>query len=310
MELRHLRYFVAVAEEGSFTRAARRSHVAQPALSRQIKDLEAEVGVTLFHRTPRGVLLTPAGAAFLVESRQALARAAQAVDSARDAAGQEGSSLRFAHGELYAHVAHVAKLLAAFRDAHAQVRLQVLGQSDARTHDALRERGVNVGCVFVGEWPAAGLEGHRLLDSSATGVLLPASHPLAAKQAVHMAELRDLRWLGSTPERLPRLAETLEAALRERGLVPERAPDLPGASPFIQIAAGGAWALASELMGAPYRDGSTGVVYRPIVEPPIPGWLALVWLPPPTPAVRLLVDLARRMGMTMGDGDDTPARIA
>src|SRR2546423_15621748 len=69
MELRHFRYFVAVAEEHSFAHAARRLRVAQPALSKQIRDLETELGVTLFERLPRGVRLTPAGGAFLADAR-------------------------------------------------------------------------------------------------------------------------------------------------------------------------------------------------------------------------------------------------
>src|SRR2546426_11623406 len=69
MELRHFRYFVAVAEEHSFAHAARRLRVAQPALSKQIRDLETELGVTLFERLPRGVRLTPAGGGFLADAR-------------------------------------------------------------------------------------------------------------------------------------------------------------------------------------------------------------------------------------------------
>src|SRR5258707_15780170 len=87
MELRHLRYFVAVAEEGSLTVAAeRRLHTAQPSLSRQIRDLEDEVGVPLMTRSARGVELTAAGRAFLDHARLALGQAAAAVESARRAA--------------------------------------------------------------------------------------------------------------------------------------------------------------------------------------------------------------------------------
>jgi len=79
MELRHFRYFVAVADERSFAQAARRLRVAQPALSKQVRDLEGELGVTLFHRLPRGVRLTRAGETFLIEARGTLDAAARAV---------------------------------------------------------------------------------------------------------------------------------------------------------------------------------------------------------------------------------------
>src|SRR6059058_1857407 len=100
MELRHLRYFVAVAEERSFVNAARRVRVAQPAISKQIHDLEGELGVALFHRLPRGVRLTRAGETFLVDARRTLDAAEHAVVSARGAAEGGVSDLAFAHGEL------------------------------------------------------------------------------------------------------------------------------------------------------------------------------------------------------------------
>src|SRR5205807_1633838 len=91
MELRHLRYFVAVAEERSFVNAARRVRVAQPALSKQIHDLERELGVALFHRLPRGVRLTRAGGTFLVHARRTLDAAERAVASTRGAAEVGGA---------------------------------------------------------------------------------------------------------------------------------------------------------------------------------------------------------------------------
>ena len=106
LELRPLWYFVAVAEQGSFVQAARRLRVAQPALSKQIRDLEGELGVTLFERLPRGVQLTRAGEAFLAHARVTLEAAARAVASARDAANG-GSALEFAHGGPVSVVAQV-----------------------------------------------------------------------------------------------------------------------------------------------------------------------------------------------------------
>src|SRR5207244_4436219 len=118
MELRHLRYFVAVAEERSFIGAAARLRVAQPALSKQIRDLEIELGTVLLERGPRGVYLTTAGRAFLVEARHTLDVASHAVASARGAAVGRDSPLRFAHGELAAYGIRIERLLASFRDAN------------------------------------------------------------------------------------------------------------------------------------------------------------------------------------------------
>src|SRR5256885_16694676 len=117
MELRHLRYFVSVAEQGSFVQAARRLRVAQPALSKQIRDLEGELGVTLFERLPRGVQLTRAGEAFLAHARVTLEAAARAVASARAAATDGGSALEFAPGQLAVETPISEHLPAAVRGA-------------------------------------------------------------------------------------------------------------------------------------------------------------------------------------------------
>src|SRR5688572_10759240 len=115
MELRHLRYFVAVAEEGSLTVAAeRRLHTAQPSLSRQLRDLELEVGAQLFIRSSRGVELTQAGRAFLEHARLALQAAAEAVAAARRAARppKTSFSVGFLTGqevEWLRHVTHVLR---------------------------------------------------------------------------------------------------------------------------------------------------------------------------------------------------------
>src|SRR4051812_12789789 len=97
VELRHLRYFIAVAEELHFGRAAARSHVAQPALSQQIKQLETELGVMLLARTKRRVTLTEPGRLFLVEARRALAQVAIAEDTARRANAGEAGRLRIGY---------------------------------------------------------------------------------------------------------------------------------------------------------------------------------------------------------------------
>src|SRR5438128_6583125 len=311
MELRHLRYFVAVAEELGFARAARRLHVAQPALSKQIHDLETELGVALFERLPRGVRLTRAGEAFFIEARNTLDGAVRAIATARGASEDRASTLRFAHGELSLYAATLEGLLATFRGVHPEVKLRVSSQSDVEIYRALRERTVDVACVFLARYPVTGFGAHRLIDCATTGVLLPASHPLAAKPSVRLAELQTLTWLHSASQRWPGFLEAFEEALQDRGLLPQRRRERPKEAPShnLLIAAGEAWALASEAIATPYRTGSQAIVYRPFVEPPIPCWLPLVWLPEASAAVQQLIDVARRDG-AVGDADATarPAR--
>lgn len=304
MELRHLRYFVAVSEERSFVHAAQRLRVAQPALSRQIRDLEAEVGATLFERLPRGVRLTPAGEAFLPDAHAALGSAARAMNNARGAAERRTSVLQFAHGELAGYTVMAERLLAAYRSVHPRAEVQITSQGDGETFEALTAGRVDVACIFTAEWPVTGFGAHRLIDCAVTGVLMPASHPLAAALTVRLGDLRELTWLQSGPQRWPGFMTVLERELRERGLVPrrleQRAKGMPAAN--MQIAAGSAWSLVTETVAAPYRGtGSTAIVYRPIAEPPIPCWLALVWREPACPAVQDLVRVAKDMGLTQPD---------
>src|SRR5436190_3863867 len=310
MELRHLRYFVAVAEELGFARAAGRLHVAQPALSKQIRDLEAELGVALFERLPRGVRLTRAGEAFLTEARNTLDGAVRAIATARGASESRATTLHFAHGELSLYAATIESLLATFRAAYPEVHVRVSSQTDGESYRALRDRTVDVACVFLARWPVTGFGAHRLVDCATTGVLLPASHPLAAKPAVRLAELQNLTWLHSSPQRWPGFFRIIEDALRDRGLVPLRSRERPKETPSanVQIAAGETWALASEAIAAPYRTTPTAIVYRRFVEPPIPCWIALVWRPNAPRLVQHRLAVARPLGGAMQDPRGT--RIA
>ena len=302
MELRHLRYFVAAAEERSFVQAARRLRIAQPALSKQVRDLERELGVELLERLPRGVRLTPAGEAFLAEARITLEAAGRAVACAR-ASSSHFQDLRFAHGELAAYTSTIEGLLAGFRDRHPDTPVRVLSQSDREAHRSLRARDIEVAAIFTAEWPLEGVEACRIIDCRTTGVLLPARHPLAAKPAVRLAELGTLTWLHSAPHRWPGFIARFEEALRRRGLNPDQQRPRHSETPAsnLPIAAGETWALASEAIAAPYQAASQAIAYRPFVEPPIPCWIALVWLPDAAPAVRQLVEVAQAMGLSVDE---------
>ncbi len=215
--------------------------------------------------------------------------------SAREAGKDGGSELRFAHGELAVYTAIIEDLLAAFRNAHPEAQVQVSSKSDADTFQALREGEVDIASVFVAEWPVAGFDALRIVDCTTTGVMLPASHPLAAGSSVRLADLRDLTWLHSSPQRWPGFFRTIDAALRDRGLVPTRRRERPKETPSsnVQIASGETWALATEAIAARYRTEPSAIVYRPFVEPPIPCWVALVWRPKAPRVVHDLVDVAR-----------------
>jgi len=210
MELRHLRYFVAVAEEGSFLRAAGRLRVAQPALSKQIRDLEREVGVKLFERLPRGTRVTRAGEQFLGNARSALESATRAVTTARRTDSATG--LKFAHSDLYVYTPVLLKLLAAFRHASPETPVRVVRVNEVDQHAALREHRIDVAAGFVPTWPVPGLEALQLADCAVTGVLLPATHPLAAERRIRLRDLSDLVWLHPSQHTRPELYRALRTA--------------------------------------------------------------------------------------------------
>ncbi len=308
MELRHLRYFVAVAEEGSFLGAASRLRVAQPALSKQIHDLEHEVGVKLFERRPRGTRVTPAGEEFLRHARQTLESAARAVATARKTASATGLTL--ALGDVYVYTPVLLKLLAAFRHESPETPVRVVRVHDADQAAALREHRIDVAAMFVGTLPVPGLEAVQLADCTITGVLLPSSHPIADQERIRLRDLHDLLWLHPSQRTRPEVYRVLRSALESRGLVPARHLGRRGdIAANVAIAGGDAWALANPTVAAVYADLEGSIVYRPFVDPPIPLWYALVWRhDSSSPLLETLVEVARRLAAPTATAAPVPAQ--
>ena len=186
MELRHLRYFVAVVEEGSLTTAAeRRLHTSQPSLSRQIRDLEDEVGAELLSRSVHGVELTAAGKAFLDHARLALMQADAAVEAARKAA-QPGKKT-FAIGFQTGHEMNwLPRAMHVLRDELKNVDVTVSSGYSPDLAEALVRGRLDV--AFLRVEPGYDL-GYHVVDREPLIVLMPNDHRLAAKQAIHPREL-------------------------------------------------------------------------------------------------------------------------
>jgi len=194
VELRHLRYFVAVAEEGTLTRAGERLHVAQQGLSKQIAELEQELGVRLFDRVPRGVRLTAAGKAFLTEARLILTHAERAAALARAAARETRSEVRVGsveHGST--HEVVMAAHLALEREAAAgssHFRSVVTHMSSVQQLEALVATRIDVAVVHGPLTVADGLSCEEIADQTIVGVIVAADHPLAAHETIPAAALR------------------------------------------------------------------------------------------------------------------------
>ncbi len=178
VELRHLRYFVAVAEEQNVTRAAARLHVSQPPLSRQVRDLENEIGVALFDHGPKAVRLTEAGRAFLDEARAVLRRAEQAVETAKAVAEGRKGELHIGYApSLTAEL--LPRALKAFQQSHPDVRVQLHDLSTREMLRGLREGRLHA-ALLIRVTPRA-LDGlvFEELRRYAVRVVMSPSHPLA-----------------------------------------------------------------------------------------------------------------------------------
>ncbi len=181
MELRHLRYFVAVAEDLNFRRAAERLHVAQPPLSRQIRDLEEEIGHPLFDRDRGGVRLTDAGRLFYRGARRTLEEAAGAIESAREAARGRLGELNVGNiGAL--SIAVVPASLAAFRRTHPQVEVNLLELGRDQMIEDLAEGRLDLALVSETAALRPGMECECVLENSVM-IVMAASHPLARASA-------------------------------------------------------------------------------------------------------------------------------
>jgi DNA-binding transcriptional LysR family regulator len=188
MELRQLRYLVALADECHFTRAAAREHIAQPALSQQIRRLEAEVGLALVERTTRRVALTGAGELLVARARRILAEVDDAQAELGTLAGVKGG--RLAVGALHTMgPVDLSLLLAAFHRNHPAVDLTVREQSSEELAEMLRDDVIDLAFLSVTERiQSRGLELHRLVTEELVAVL-PPHHALADRDGVTMTEL-------------------------------------------------------------------------------------------------------------------------
>jgi len=185
-ELRHLRCFLRLAEELHFSRAAERLHMAQPALSRAIRELEAAVGTKLLDRTTRSARLTAAGQLFQGECRAALDRIERAVTEARRVASGMSGELRIGYMD-FAINGMLPELVRAFRDRQPDIRLDLRYMPTTLQQEALLERRIDVG-FMIGSFEAAPMTSH-LLDEDHYAALLPAEHPLASAAGVTLAAL-------------------------------------------------------------------------------------------------------------------------
>ena len=286
MELRHLRYFAEVARTCHFGRAAQRLHIAQPALSQSVRQLEAELDVTLFTRTTRQVALTPAGEFLQGEVERILAAVDDAVRGAqRLAAGRHGLLRLGLTGTAgFSHLPRIARLL---QQELPGVALEIAADQLTPTQcDALRAGSLDLGLLRP---PAtgAGIE-LRTVATEPLVLALPADHRLAGAPSIALADLRDEPFVAYDST-----SSAVDAAVtrscRDAGFVPRREHRAPGTSALLAlVAAGLGVALAPAGIAALHLD---GVVVRE-VEGAGSVELALAWCPATSgPVVDAVLDV-------------------
>ncbi|AHG92221.1 LysR substrate-binding protein (plasmid) [Gemmatirosa kalamazoonensis] len=262
MELRHLRYFVAVAEELHFGRAAERLHIAQPPLSRQIRDLERELGEPLLERGARGVTLTAAGRAFLPEARLVLAQAERARRTAQRAAAGETGRLRvgFVEAATYGGVLH--DVLGFFRLHLPNIGLSLFELDPAQQADAFRDGRIDLGILHAPPPDAArwlhveAVYGVRMI------VALPEAHALAPRARVALGDLADEPFVLFPRPSAPALHDEIVTRCRRAGFEPRVVQEATGWHTVAGLVAAGIGVAFVPASLAELRR--PGVAYRPV----------------------------------------------
>jgi DNA-binding transcriptional LysR family regulator len=271
MELRHLRYFVAVAETENVTRAAQKLHVSQPGLSRQIRDLEEELGFLLLERSARSVRLTEAGRAFLAEARTVLKRVEEAVEAARKVANGTGMELHVG----YATSPTVRILPAALRAFQAEMPKARVKLHDLSTEEMLtqlREGKLELALmVKPGRAMLRELNFEELLRDNMC-VAVARNHPLARRRAASLAEVAREPLIALSRKEYPDYHESLEAMFAGAKVKPSIAEEHDSVSSLIaSVEAGSGVALVSESIKCIAGPRLKAVRLSPSVPPLIVG---------------------------------------
>ncbi|BBA96272.1 putative LysR family transcriptional regulator [Actinacidiphila reveromycinica] len=287
MDLRQLEYFVAVAEERNFTRAAARVHISQSGVSAQVRRLEQELGAELFDRSARTVALTVAGKAALDHARAALA----AAGAVAQAVGEVTEVIR---GRLAVGMVIGCTLtplfdaLAAFHRAHPGVGISLLEENSELLVEQVRSGALDLALVGTASAAPDGLEALTVVGERLVAVV-PAGHPLAGRRRLALRDVAAHPVICMPPG--TGLRTVLDRACAAGGLRPVIAFQASAADAIADLAARGLGVgVLSASMAARYRD---RLEAHPIDGAADPAYLCLLWRPSPAPALRALLPHAR-----------------
>jgi DNA-binding transcriptional LysR family regulator len=290
VELRHLRYFVAVAEELHFARAAARLGIEQPPLSRQIKDLERELGTELLERTTRSTRLTFAGEVFLRDARAILANVSIASQSVREAVKGRSGRLCMSIYDGFVASDRVVKLLANIRGLVPELELRVLDLPGPNQVEGLHDRQLDL-VLSLSEEPGQGLTAHRVW-SEPIGVALSVSHPLAKQLRVDIKAIQSETLIVGHPEYGPGCYRQIMSVFKSAGISPRVCEYVLQRGTALALVSAGFGVAITVMAGG--EEPIDGVVLRPLEAPTRELTVyAVSRSEDASPCLQLVLDLAR-----------------
>lgn len=295
MELRHLRYFVAVAELGSISRAAQKLFIAQPPLSLQIKQLEEEVGTPLLIRYPRGVRLSPAGQTFLVEARDILGRVDRAKRLAKQTDNAAGGVVRIGYVPTAGHTV-LPRLIVLLREIRPECDIEVREMTTAQQVQALRSHELDVGLVRPPIEAGPVVAASTLSDPFCLAI--PKGHALVGGASLDLAMAAQCVFVSVTRQRGPAYFDQTIGLCTDIGFNPDiryESSTLYGVLELVGAGLGVALVPSSAV-----TLGSERMTFRVLSHPSRVGSLALAQLKDdPNPLVGVLGELTRQVFATL-----------
>jgi DNA-binding transcriptional LysR family regulator len=274
MELRHLRYFIAVAEAENVTRAAQRLHVSQPPLSRQIHDLEEELGVPLFDRTGKSLQLNAAGKVFLVEARAVLDRANEAMHTIRALADDHEQTIHVGYAPSLS-VQILPQILRSFEQSQPHVRVHLHDRSSGEMQQGLRDGSLQAAFLAMPQKSTRDDLRYLKLQSHPVCVAMPSHHALAKKRKITLTELHQHRLIGYNRNEYTEYHHWLESLSHGTKKPLRLAEEFDSMTSLITaIESGRGIALVSKSLSC---FSGPRLQYRPLSPAPAPFHVALAW---------------------------------
>lgn len=289
MELRHLRYFQAVAREEHFGRAAQAIRVAQPALTRQIRDLENELGLQLFERLPRGVRLSAAGRAFLEETNSILDQVQRSISRAKGYASGHFGTVRVGFSEIASRHSEIPTRILNFRLNEPNVELDLLPMASQNQLDNVRSGTLDVAIIYDVHHTDENIDTLEYCDIGARNLMLAlySGHRLA-KRSIRMADLAEEKFLFPTRRPAPRYYDRLMQACLANGFSPNIIQETPTHSILLSLVAVGMGVGFTEFA---HHASQGSVLLRKVKDLDLSFRLHLVWRRSgASPAVRRFVE--------------------